>query len=63
MSLLRDIDSDVAHCFLSSFADDTRMGKGITCIQDAEMLQEDLNQVYRWAEHNKWNSTLANLNS
>ena len=50
--VLRDIDSDVAHCFLSSFADDTRMGKGITCIQDAEMLQEDLNQVYRWAEHN-----------
>ncbi len=28
------------------------MGKGITCIQDADMLQEDLNQVYRWAEHN-----------
>ena len=34
----------------SSFADDTRLLRGITDEDDCEMLQEDLDQIYSWAE-------------
>ena len=37
--LIGDIDKDVAHAFLSSFADDTRIGKGISSEEDARLLQ------------------------
>ena len=47
--LISDIDKEVAHSFLSSFADDTRIGKGISSQQDTALLQEDLSNVYKWA--------------
>jgi len=50
--LIGDIDTEIAHSFLSSFADDTRIGKGISSTQDALQLQEDLNKVYEWATAN-----------
>ena len=50
--LIGDIDQNVAHAFLSSFADDTRVGKAIKSVEDADLLQQDLNQVYQWAESN-----------
>ena len=50
--LIGDIDSDVVRSFVSSFADDTRIGKGICCEQDLETLQEDLNTIYLWAKAN-----------
>ena len=34
----------------SSFADDTRLQRGIGGEQDCEILQQDLDNVYRWAE-------------
>ena len=34
----------------SSFADDTRVMRGIASAVDCEALQSDLKQVYRWAE-------------
>ena len=34
----------------SSFADDTRLLRGITDEDDCEVLQEDLDQIYSWAE-------------
>ena len=43
---------DIFNSFLSSFADDTRIGRGITTPQDAHMLQDDLNTIYKWAEDN-----------
>ena len=50
--LIGDIDKDVSNAFLSSFADDTRIGHGIASQEDARLLQEDLKQVYMWAEQN-----------
>ena len=34
----------------SSFADDTRLQHGITCEEDCEQLQKDLDSLYSWAE-------------
>ena len=50
--LIGDIDKDVANSFISSFADDTRVGRGITSSEDMKDLQEDLITVYRWATTN-----------
>ena len=50
--LIGDIDEKVASAFLSSFADDTRVGKGITVPADCELLQTDLNTVYEWSDLN-----------
>ena len=50
--LIGDIDKDVAASFLSSFADDTRVGKGITSDEDVKLLQADLNSIYKWSAEN-----------
>ena len=50
--LISDIDKDVLQSFLSSFADDTRIGLSITSEEDAIQLQEDLKKVYLWAQQN-----------
>ena len=50
--LIGDIDQNIAHAFLSSFADDTRAGKGIKSEHDAQLLQQDLNDIYNWAARN-----------
>ena len=46
--LIGDINQDVAHAFLSSFADDTRIGSKIASPQDNKTLQADLDVVYEW---------------
>ena len=50
--LIGDIDKDIASSFLSSFADDTRMGHGVNTQDDAERFQSDLNSVYHWTIDN-----------
>ena len=50
--LIGDIDKDVASAFLSSFADDTRIGRGITSDADINLLQADLESIYRWSTEN-----------
>lgn len=50
--LIGDIDQDIAKAFLSSFADDTRIGGQITSKEDAAALQADLNTVYSWTVKN-----------
>ena len=53
--LIADIDTELGTSFLSSFADDTRLSKGIGSTQDADSLQEDLVKVYQWADkNNQW---------
>ena len=56
--LLGDIDKSVASAFVSSFADDTRVGRRIKTPADVQALQEDLNTIYRWSSKNnmKFNS-------
>ena len=50
--LLGNIDSGIVHSFVSSFADDTRVGCPITSVADAELLQQDLQLIYSWCEAN-----------
>ena len=50
--LIGDIDKNIATSFLSSFADDTRIGREVDCETDAESLQCDLNSVYDWCREN-----------
>ena len=50
--LIGDIDKDVASAFLSSFADDTRVGNRISTISDVICLQADLATVYKWSVDN-----------
>ena len=50
--LIGDIDSEILSSFVSSFADDTRLFRGITGVGDASSLQTDLEKVYQWAEDN-----------
>lgn len=50
--LIGDIDKDIFNSFLSSFADDTRIGRAVSTPADAKLLQDDLNHVFKWAEEN-----------
>ena len=50
--LIGDIDEDVASSFISSFADDTRVGNGVASLADMTRLQNDLVSVYMWAKRN-----------
>ena len=50
--LIRDIDQNIAHSFVSSFADDTRLLCEVKGVRDASALQSDLETVYEWAVDN-----------
>ena len=56
--LLGDIDKSVSSAFVSSFADDTRVGHRIKTAEDINSLQEDLKTIYQWSAENnmKFNS-------
>jgi hypothetical protein len=47
--LIGDIDAELAHAFLSSFADDTRTAMGVASIRDVSLHQSDLERIYEWA--------------
>ena len=50
--MIRDIDEAIATSSVASFADDTRVSCGVSSNDDTQMLQADLNQIYRWAQAN-----------
>ena len=50
--MIGDIDGKVQHSSARSFADDTRLIKGVETINDTQKLQEDLNSVYDWSNDN-----------
>lgn len=50
--LMGDIDEKVQHSSTRSFADDTRLIKGIEIVEDTQKLQGDLNSVYVWSDDN-----------
>ncbi|KAK3879685.1 hypothetical protein Pcinc_015766 [Petrolisthes cinctipes] len=52
LALISDIDTNVEHSITSSFADDTRVTRKVKTHEDTELLQEDLNTIYRWAAEN-----------
>ena len=47
-----DIDAEVEHAQVASFADDTRLSAAVGTEEDARRLQDDLEKVYKWAEVN-----------
>merc|ERR1712215_270397 len=51
--MISDIDEDVKLSIIRCFADDTRVNKKIKTNEDKELMQKDLDAVYRWAEKNK----------
>ena len=51
--MISDIDEGTTKAELASFADDTRIKKGIQNIIDQFHLQNDLNNVYQWSTKNK----------
>ena len=57
--MIGDIDKSLLTAFLSSFADDTRVGHGIKTMEDLEKFQNDLDNIYEWASKNnmKFNSS------
>ena len=50
--MLVDIDENTKHSMLSSYADDTRLWRFIHMEEDQELLQQDLQVLYDWAEYN-----------
>ena len=60
--MISDIDEDVKLSIIRCFADDTRVNKKIKTNEDKELMQKDLDAVYRWAEKNKMKSTEKSLN-
>ena len=50
--LISDINQNVKYSKVSCFADDTRVLKGISTIDDREKLQSDLETIYKWAIDN-----------
>ena len=50
--MLIDIDDDIKHSMLGSYADDTRLWRFIHKIEDQQLLQDDLQVLYDWAEKN-----------
>jgi hypothetical protein len=50
--LIGDIDENILHSLIASFADDTRATKGIKTETDAAELQNDLFRIYDWSIKN-----------
>jgi len=50
--LIGDIDRNVTTAFVSSFADDTRVGHRVRSEDDVQSLQADLLTIYQWASSN-----------
>ena len=46
---INDIDNNITHSTVTSFADDTRISKTINNQDDAVLLQKDLDTIYQWA--------------
>ena len=49
---IADIDDDLDHAFVSSFADDTRLLKDVKKPEDCCNMQSDLLKTYDWAKNN-----------
>ena len=56
--LIGDIDANILHSDIASFADDTRATKGLESEMDAADLQNDIFRIYEWSVKNnmKFNS-------
>ena len=51
--MISDIDEEVLHSIVGSYADDTRVSKRINSEEDRVKMQTDLEAIYKWAKDNK----------
>ena len=49
---VNDMDMNIKHSKINSFADDTRISKRISTMDDCSLLQEDLEYVIEWSKEN-----------
>ena len=49
---VNDVDINIKHSKINSFADDTRISKRISTMDDCSLLQEDLEYVIEWSKEN-----------
>ena len=49
---IHDINKNINHSHVASFADDTRVLKETPNINESQLLQTDLNKIYKWAKEN-----------
>ena len=52
LKVLSSVLSCIIHSLLSSFADETRITRAISCVKDTALLQQDLLNVSRWSQEN-----------
>ena len=50
--MISDIDENLKASIVRLFADDTRVSAKIRTKEDKELLQEDLETIYKWADEN-----------
>ena len=50
--MINDIDEDIKRCIVRCFADDTRINMKVKTEEDKKAMQDDLNEIYKWAEKN-----------
>ena len=50
--LMSDIDEGIVNSKIISFADDTRLYNSVSEVEDCDVLQSDLNTIYKWADVN-----------
>ena len=47
-----DIDEGITNSKIISFADDTRLYNSVSEVEDCDLLQVDLDTIYKWADAN-----------
>ena len=50
--LMSDIDDGIVNSKIICFADDTRLYNSVSEVEDCDVLQSDLNTIYKWADAN-----------
>ena len=50
--MINDMDENISGSLIGMFADDTRLTKVIDKEEDLESFQNDLEELYKWAEEN-----------
>ena len=50
--LMSDIDEGIVNSKIISFADDTRLYNSVSEVEDCDVLQSDLNTIYKWTDAN-----------
>ena len=49
---INDLEKYIQDCKISSFADDTRIGRKISTLDDCKLIQDDLDRVIQWSLDN-----------